>query len=77
MFLPQQNIFLQFDFDKSGSMSSYELRGALKAAGKRGTAFYLINLLGRSAWVKRTINHTSQVLLNRKEVLTPERTYAH
>ncbi|NXP32214.1 CAN9 protein, partial [Leiothrix lutea] len=27
------NIFLQFDFDKSGSMSSYELRGALKAAG--------------------------------------------
>ncbi|NXH84253.1 CAN9 protein, partial [Edolisoma coerulescens] len=27
------SIFLQFDFDKSGSMSSYELRGALKAAG--------------------------------------------
>ncbi|XP_009889433.1 PREDICTED: calpain-9 isoform X2 [Charadrius vociferus] len=27
------NIFLQFDFDKSGSMSSYELRSALKAAG--------------------------------------------
>ncbi|OXB65370.1 hypothetical protein ASZ78_017100 [Callipepla squamata] len=26
-------IFLQFDFDKSGSMSSYELRSALKAAG--------------------------------------------
>uniref|UniRef100_A0A8C3TKA0 Calpain 9 n=1 Tax=Catharus ustulatus TaxID=91951 RepID=A0A8C3TKA0_CATUS len=27
------SIFLQFDSDKSGSMSSYELRGALKAAG--------------------------------------------
>ncbi|XP_021382876.2 calpain-9 isoform X2 [Lonchura striata] len=27
------SIFLQFDFDKSGCMSSYELRGALKAAG--------------------------------------------
>lgn len=27
------SIFLQFDLDKSGSMSSYELRGALKAAG--------------------------------------------
>ncbi|XP_008944101.1 PREDICTED: calpain-9 isoform X2 [Merops nubicus] len=27
------NIFLQFDFDKSGSMSSYELRSALKATG--------------------------------------------
>ncbi|XP_009075533.1 PREDICTED: calpain-9 [Acanthisitta chloris] len=27
------SIFLQFDYDKSGSMSSYELRGALKAAG--------------------------------------------
>uniref|UniRef100_A0A8B9CTE7 Calpain 9 n=1 Tax=Anser brachyrhynchus TaxID=132585 RepID=A0A8B9CTE7_9AVES len=27
------NIFLQFDSDKSGSMSSYELRSALKAAG--------------------------------------------
>ncbi|XP_071282909.1 calpain-9 [Agelaius tricolor] len=27
------SVFLQFDFDKSGSMSSYELRGALKAAG--------------------------------------------
>ncbi|XP_025973133.1 calpain-9 isoform X2 [Dromaius novaehollandiae] len=27
------NIFLRFDFDKSGSMSSYELRSALKAAG--------------------------------------------
>ncbi|RMC12711.1 hypothetical protein DUI87_10236 [Hirundo rustica rustica] len=27
------SIFLQFDFDKSGSMSSYELRGALKTAG--------------------------------------------
>ncbi|XP_010192962.1 PREDICTED: calpain-9 isoform X2 [Mesitornis unicolor] len=27
------NIFLQFDFDKSGSMSSYELRSALQAAG--------------------------------------------
>ncbi|XP_005043513.1 PREDICTED: calpain-9 isoform X2 [Ficedula albicollis] len=27
------SIFLHFDFDKSGSMSSYELRGALKAAG--------------------------------------------
>uniref|UniRef100_A0A8B9Q1J8 Calpain-9 n=1 Tax=Apteryx owenii TaxID=8824 RepID=A0A8B9Q1J8_APTOW len=27
------SIFLQFDFDKSGSMSSYELRSALKAAG--------------------------------------------
>uniref|UniRef100_A0A8C0IE09 Calpain 9 n=1 Tax=Bubo bubo TaxID=30461 RepID=A0A8C0IE09_BUBBB len=27
------NIFLQFDFNKSGSMSSYELRSALKAAG--------------------------------------------
>ncbi|XP_010114380.1 PREDICTED: calpain-9 isoform X2 [Chlamydotis macqueenii] len=27
------NIFLLFDFDKSGSMSSYELRSALKAAG--------------------------------------------
>ncbi|XP_009469180.1 PREDICTED: calpain-9 isoform X2 [Nipponia nippon] len=27
------DIFLQFDFDKSGSMSSYEFRSALKAAG--------------------------------------------
>ncbi|XP_059691836.1 calpain-9 isoform X3 [Gavia stellata] len=27
------NIFLLFDFDKSGTMSSYELRSALKAAG--------------------------------------------
>uniref|UniRef100_F7FGW6 Calpain 9 n=1 Tax=Ornithorhynchus anatinus TaxID=9258 RepID=F7FGW6_ORNAN len=27
------NIFFQFDGDKSGTMSSYELRGALKAAG--------------------------------------------
>uniref|UniRef100_A0A8B9DYM2 Calpain 9 n=1 Tax=Anser cygnoides TaxID=8845 RepID=A0A8B9DYM2_ANSCY len=30
---PSWNIFLQFDSDKSGSMSSYELRSALKAAG--------------------------------------------
>lgn len=30
-------------------MSSYELRSALKAAGKTGTAFYLGNLLSRSA----------------------------
>lgn len=29
-----QNLFLQFDADKSGTMSSYELRTALKAAGK-------------------------------------------
>lgn len=29
-------------------MSSYELRSALKAAGKTSTAFYLGNLLGRS-----------------------------
>jgi Ca2+-binding EF-hand superfamily protein len=29
-----QNLFLQFDVDKSGTMSSYELRTALKAAGK-------------------------------------------
>lgn len=28
-----QNLFLQFDVDKSGTMSSYELRTALKAAG--------------------------------------------
>ncbi|XP_009870041.1 PREDICTED: calpain-9 isoform X2 [Apaloderma vittatum] len=27
------SIFLQYDFDKSGTMSSYELRSALKAAG--------------------------------------------
>lgn len=28
------DLFLQFDVDKSGTMSSYELRNALKAAGK-------------------------------------------
>ncbi|KAK7816173.1 hypothetical protein U0070_023656 [Myodes glareolus] len=27
------NLFLQFDVDKSGTMSSYELRTVLKAAG--------------------------------------------
>ena len=32
--LSLQNLFLQFDADKSGTMSSYELRTALKAAGK-------------------------------------------
>lgn len=29
-----QNLFLQFDADRSGTMSSYELRTALRAAGK-------------------------------------------
>lgn len=29
-----QDLFRQFDVDKSGTMSSYELRSALKAAGK-------------------------------------------
>uniref|UniRef100_A0A8B9DZ61 Calpain 9 n=1 Tax=Anser cygnoides TaxID=8845 RepID=A0A8B9DZ61_ANSCY len=33
IFSEKKNIFLQFDSDKSGSMSSYELRSALKAAG--------------------------------------------
>lgn len=32
--LSLQNLFLQFDSDKSGTTSSYELRTALKAAGK-------------------------------------------
>ncbi|XP_010011649.1 PREDICTED: calpain-9 isoform X2 [Nestor notabilis] len=38
------NIFLQFDFDKSGSMSSYELRSALKAAGYQ-LSNYLLQLI--------------------------------
>ncbi|NWZ00885.1 CAN9 protein, partial [Loxia curvirostra] len=38
------SIFLQFDFDKSGSMSSYELRGALKAAGYQ-LNHYLLQLI--------------------------------
>lgn len=29
-----QDLFLQFDADKSGTMSSYELRTALRAAGE-------------------------------------------
>lgn len=29
-----QNLFLQFDTEKSGTLSSYELRSALKATGK-------------------------------------------
>lgn len=33
-----QNLFLQFDVDKSGTMSSYELRTALKAAGNETAA---------------------------------------
>ena len=32
--LSLQNLFLQFDSDKSGTMSSYELWTALKASGK-------------------------------------------
>uniref|UniRef100_A0A8B9J266 Calpain 9 n=1 Tax=Amazona collaria TaxID=241587 RepID=A0A8B9J266_9PSIT len=38
------HIFLQFDFDKSGSMSSYELRSALKAAGYQ-LSNYLLQLI--------------------------------
>lgn len=36
-----QNIFLLFDLDKSGTMSSYELRNALKASGNRNVQSYL------------------------------------
>lgn len=39
-----QMLFLSFDTDRSGKMSSYELRGALKAAGESSQARLSLSL---------------------------------
>lgn len=58
-------------------MSSYELRSALKAAGKTSSAFYLGILLSRSLVGEESCNYIGEVPLKRKRRSKPRRRLGH
>lgn len=65
-----QMLFLSFDTDRSGKMSSYELRIALKAAGETHAHFYNHRLVDirtsplSSVGIHRFIVHFCEVLID-------------